>query len=188
MSNGFQQLHTTTTVRTVSQNDTGCNNFLKNISGCGGWSRTSYLMVMSHAGYSFPTPRYKALVLTIHQSGIHPQLVSAFPTRLGTALDGLAETNGLASSRLTLPTIPMRVSYWYSLRLADRRIAVTLHQHPLSQYNWRLFRVLPDYRQAEADYSAISMCIGRKAIFPLVGSPEKPSCAGTARVRSCCAE
>ena len=31
MSNGFQQLLSTTTVRTVSQNDTRCNNFLKNI-------------------------------------------------------------------------------------------------------------------------------------------------------------
>jgi hypothetical protein len=58
MCNGFQLLCATTTVRTVSQNDTRCNNFLK--------------------------------------------------------------------------------KYWYSLRLADRRIAVTLHQHPLSQYNWRL--------------------------------------------------
>ena len=63
MSNGFQQLHTTTTVRTVSQNDTGCNNFTKKI------------LVL-------------AASVIAKRDGVAPRpdtrTASAFPTRLGT--------------------------------------------------------------------------------------------------------
>ena len=64
MSNGFHQLHTTTTVRTVSQNDTGCNNFTKNIGG-------------PERLWALTNPNGQALPLCL--------IALLAPTRLGTA-------------------------------------------------------------------------------------------------------
>ena len=98
----------------------------ENPKGCRDWSRTSDLLGMNQTGYHFPTLRHwilihldcklkncRLLATSVGRMGSRPNCFKPqhplSPTRLRTALDGLAESNGLASSRLTLPTIPMRV-------------------------------------------------------------------------------